>query len=180
MKRRVSWAIIAPLLVLGGCRGVLGIEDLDVVADGGTPKAEAGTDAMIGTDAMMGTDARGDALPMPTIDAGCGATSGMACGMCCRQSQALAPGFEKLAQLAKMSGCVCGATGACTATSECGSDLCLAGGTAMAMGCGGCVDMATRKAPGGTLTPACQTAVDNCAADPDCSQVLFCSHSCNP
>ena len=183
MKRRAWCAVVAPLLVIGGCRGVVGIHDLEVVADGGSGGgAEGGTDSAMGTDSMgtdssTGMDARADG-PQPTIDAGCQTTTGMACGMCCRMTQALTPGYDKLAQLAKSTGCVCGA-GACTATSECGSDLCGASGQA-GMGCGGCVDMATRKMPGTSLTPTCQMAVDACRMNQDCSQVLFCEQSCNP
>jgi hypothetical protein len=81
--------------MLAACRGVLGIEDLDVVKDGG-----AGTDG--------GGDAPGDSLiaadvlqPPGAIDAGCQAMTGMACGMCRRNAPALMPAFAALDGIAK-------------------------------------------------------------------------------
>jgi hypothetical protein len=171
VNRRIT-VLVGAILVVGGCRGVIGIHDFDVVAD----STEGGTDA--GSDVVVGVDARADAPPGPAIDAGCQGSTGMACGMCCRMSAALMPAFAKLEAIAKQTGCVCG-SGACTAAGECGGDLCM-GKPTSGMGCGGCVDMATRSMPGTSLTPQCTNAVAACTADAVCQDARLCQHSCNP
>jgi hypothetical protein len=173
VKGRAIWrtlsALAVPILWLGGCRGIVGIHDLDVVADG----SEGGTDA--GGDVVVGVDALADSPVGPAIDAGCQLSMGMACGMCCRM--ALIPAFAKLEQIAKQTGCVCG-SGACTSANECGADLCMA--KPSTMGCGACVDMSTRTVPGTTPTPQCSNAMTECMADSVCRDAPICQHSCNP
>ena len=176
--RGALYVVAAPLLVLGGCRGVVGIHDLDVVSDGGSEGggggAEGGVDA--GKDVVVAGDTGSDApVAVVTIDAGCQQSTGMACGMCCRMSPALMPAFAKLDRIAKSTGCVCGA-GACS--TECGNDVCM--DKPSTMGCGGCVDMNTRAMPGTSLAPLCMDAVTECMADAVCVNAPACQHSCNP
>ena len=169
--RRALYAVAAPVLLLGGCRGVIGIEALDVVADAG---GGAGVDA--GKDVVVGVETGSDAPAVPEIDAGCQTSAGMACGKCCRMAAVLMPAFGKLDMLAKENHCICGA-GACTATTECANDVCA--GTSSNPPCGGCVDMSIHPMPPATASAECVAAETACMNDSVCKAAIACQQSCN-
>src|SRR5690242_10670071 len=96
--------LVGPAIIaLASCRGVIGIEDLDVVKDGGSTKTDAGG----GTDAIADTNSADS--PMPGTDGGkCSGLTGMACGMCCHDDSVLKTQFPLLQNIAVDSGCACG------------------------------------------------------------------------
>ena len=155
-SRRIAYVAAAVAVMLVACRGVLGIEDLEVVKDGGTSN-EGGVDAP--GDRLVVGDVVPD-VPISVFDAGCQSKTGSSCGSCCHM--ALGMQFEKLQQTAFMQKCVCGGA-ACGGPTECGETLCKMDG-GMEIGCGACVDMQTKMpAPG-----ACTTAAEACERDPNC------------
>jgi hypothetical protein len=145
--KRALYMVTGPLLFLGGCRGVVGIHDLDVVADVGVPGSEGGvgatSDNAVSSEAS-GTDAASDGPVHVPIEAGCQSSTGMACGMCCRTAAVLMPAFGKLDQLAAQENCICGA-GACSTSTECGTTVCV-GSPSNGM-CGGCVEFIVQVSP---------------------------------
>lgn len=167
-KKRVFTLTATAVVSLAGCRGVIGIEDLDVRNDAGPGSGDGGTDGPKG-----GPDSGGPDVT-PGGDAGCRSRpTGMDCGKCCHDDATLGPQFMALQKLAVETGCVCG-TGACTAASECGSTLC-----AMVMGggmeCGPCIDGVLRT----STSSACMTLANRCMTD-GCKGIYDCIRDCPP
>lgn len=161
------WVVGAGTM-LGGCRGVLGIEDLDVVADGGgdATRADAKVDSPF--DASV-TDTSTADVTVPNkcaVDADC--------PKCCHDDPALRPAFARLGQYAKATSCICG-TAPCSSTAECGADICTGSTGAPAGGCLQCVDMQIRPAAG---TSQCANAKTQCNGDSSCKPFLDCITSC--
>jgi hypothetical protein len=143
---------------------VLGIDELDVVGDAGGATT---TDAKVDSAATDASTA--DVTP---ITSKCASESD--CPKCCHDDTTLRPGFGKLSQLAKTTGCICGA-GKCGAANECGNDICMDSQTAPAMGCLPCVDAEIRPTPGRSV---CADAKTQCKADSSCKAFLDCITSC--
>jgi hypothetical protein len=169
----------AALVLVAGCRAVLGIEPLDDVdggteTDGGTVKdatlADTSTDA---ADASVSTDAADTSAPTDAADTSpppnpC-ADAGPNCNMCCRNGSG--PAEHLLEQYSIEAGCVCGAT---TCGPECADGgFCAGQGPPVPMSCGQCVGTAL-----GASSPPCEAAQATCTGDPSCAPVLECLKGC--
>ena len=160
------WVVGAGTM-LGGCRGVLGIEDLDVAADGGAATADAQVDSP--SDANV-TDTSPADVTVPTKCA-----EATDCPKCCHDDATLRPAFAKLGQYAKGMGCICGTAPCSSSTTECGADVCTNLPSPPAAGCLQCIDMQIRPAAG---TPQCANAKNQCNGDSSCKPFLDCISSC--
>jgi hypothetical protein len=154
LKRRIFFSLTA----LVACRGVLGIEELEL-ADSGASKDGA-------------SDAPSDAVGQPDTDktdgispGGC-ATAGN-CRQCCRQT--FGKEIDEAAYLGKDS-CFCGAVGKCS--TDCAAGLCV--DAAPKEPCGPCID-------GQIIKPAskeCEDMVTACVQRPSCKVGVDCLKSC--
>ncbi len=179
MKR----AIFAGLVALAGCRGILGIESLEVVgdagrdggpedataADAGGPSNDSGADAK----PPDGGGPRPLALPdgAPPSDSGCqyqSPTGSDPCHPCCRA--AFPAGFDDMEVAAIAGGCLCQEDGG-GCGSECGPNFCAdpAGSGMPSSSCNMCLD----KALGATCAPV----LTECNS-PDCINARSCLASC--
>ena len=162
-------AVAVSIGVLTGCRAIIGIDELDVVGDGGPdggvgPKLDAALDAA-GDAAVIDS-----AIPPAPIDAGCQNTTGMACGMCCRSSGALMPAFAQLDRVLVDNQCICGTSGKCV--TDCAASACTGGNSVMQ--CGACIDGVIRQ----PMTTQCMAAATACMNDVACRDSLGCFGSC--
>ena len=159
-------ASCAPLLaVLGGCRAVLGIDELELASDAGDGAArDAPSDVLDAQAADTGADA--------PVTSSCARAAD--CPKCCREDVSLRDGFGRLERLAADAGCICGAA---PCQQECSPGSCAApGGGPSTPTCGGCVDMQSRPPSG---SAPCTTAKARCAADlQGCKPALDCITSC--
>jgi hypothetical protein len=188
-------AMVLASLLAPGCRGVLGIEPLELVdgaaadgaqADGGvdaTPdtstgpdagSTDGGTDADAAADAGAGADTGADGGG--PSDAGadgvaaCFAEGGN-CRPCCKTSFAGATG--RLTGYMVQDGCICGDAGACS--TECATSSCT-GSTSPPPGtCAMCSDNAILQPPVGA---ACEQALSDCKGDPTCAPAAACLQNC--
>jgi hypothetical protein len=197
MSARIAWVPLA--VMLAGCRGIIGVQDLSLVdgaaqdgagAEPGTTEDDATTldDATSPEDAgggRPGEDAPpGDApppfdggSPPPPLDAAVvpGSCSGQ-CNQCmgtCRQAAAPATN-DALVQALIRSSCLCGAAG-CTSASTCGTTSCdLGAPQPPSMACAMCMDTFI-KSP----SPECMQGLTECAKDSACSSLISCMNGCH-
>lgn len=177
----------ASLATLAACRGVIGIEQLELVdaAAGqpeggqpqkdGSPAADAAQDSPSSLDAPTGMDA-----PMAEAGPGCSQMPGEACFACCRQANM--QGAQAYTMFAGMPGsqgsCLCGATGECQ--DACASSVCSGtGGMPMpTMDCNGCMDLALFP-DAGSPDPQCTSALQECEDSGPCSALAACMRTCS-
>lgn len=152
-----------------GCRGIIGIEPLEI-ADGGpdaAPDARGGVDGSAeggGGEAGGGDAGGGDASPY----AAC-VQQGAMCRPCCHTTFNTAN--QQLMQGARSGGCFCAdAGGECQ--SECAASLCA--GAMPDMTCGPCIDNAVLS----PSTPTCMQAVSHCEASQSCRDIIDCMKAC--
>jgi hypothetical protein len=184
----VKRAIVAALVALAGCRGILGIESLEVVGDGGSdggPEDATTSDADHPGDASGPSKDSGDATPppdgggprplalpdgAPPNDSGCqyqSPTGSDPCQPCCHM--AFPAGFDDMAVAAIAAGCLCQEDGG-GCGGECGSAFCAnPAGSMPSSSCNMCLD----KALGATCAPALTTCTSA-----DCINARSCLASC--
>jgi hypothetical protein len=178
---------------LGACRGVLGIENLELVdaGDGGEMRADTSVGPESGTAESGGQDAAQDDVtspdsapsvdssPPPSDGAGPDASpyamcvaEGQMCRPCCRTTYLSAN--TVFTQLAGTDGCLCGASGQCQ--SECVASICASppNGSTPVMACNSCFDMAVIS----PTASACMSADQTCEGEPSCQDVIDCLNSC--
>jgi hypothetical protein len=152
---------------LVACRGVLGIEELELV--------DAGEDAAGASDAATQAEAANDSgldAPAP-VDAGmdspfasCGA-QGANCPMCCHDNVTMAA-FIALDEYGVDAGCICG-SGSCP-PSQCAS---VCANPSSPPNCGMCTDPVFAGS-------ACPAVGNACANDPSCAAAIECLRICFP
>lgn len=168
MKRSKVHAAIAIAVLLGGCRAVLGIEELELKKDGGT---DAATDASV--DNLVPGDAITSDVALDALGSECRNDSD--CLRCCRDNTLLRPQFSELITKASQASCLCTAP-MNTCSSECSRAGCPPSGPdSDPMTCNKCVDT-TFLSP--TLSTTCQNAVSACQGDVTCKDAINCLLSC--
>ncbi len=166
-------------LVLVACRGIVGIEPLELV-DGGRSDSESSSSSGDGAAADTGQvdaghDARSDAHQGrdsgPDVPVTNCPTMGSMCLGCCRMTVG-GSDFAALENYGRLSGCLCG-SGACQ--SACSTSVCATPPGPMNMTCGMCTDPQLVS-----MTAACVSAGDMCAKDSTCAAAIDCLRSCPP
>jgi hypothetical protein len=185
--RRTTLAAGLVLGILAGCRGVLGIEPLELVDGGDATQADApgndatndagseatpGTDGPVEAEASVDADAGSPVDAAPDILAICANEGGMNCRPCCKSSLATQTGA--LIGYMLSSGCICGG-GQCAA--ECDSSLCGAAPGPPPMACANCSDMAVLGPS--TISGPCTTAINDCRNDNACAAAIECLQGCH-
>jgi hypothetical protein len=145
-----------------GCRGIIGIEDLNV-ADAGV---DGGKDSG-GSSSSSSSSSGGGEGGAPDAGGPCVGKTGPECGKCCRDN--FRDGVAQLEANAKNTGCICGA-GPSSCATECATEI-YAGNPPIAGGaCSPCIDQQLR-------TPACKNARDACNTDA-CRTAAACEQQC--
>lgn len=181
-RGRLRLGVVLPACLLAACRGVLGIEPLELVGDGGvdgassdgTPTGADADAAAPGSDASDGSttaDSPPDAPPDTSAIISMCVGQGTNCRPCCKMS--LMQGNESLTMLAVQAGCICG-SGQCA--SECDGSTCGGSGAPPPQACAMCTDTAL-LGPGSPSQP-CSQAVDDCMQTPACAPVMQCLMAC--
>ena len=206
-RRVVATSAVCAVLAAGafvGCRGVLGIEPLELVDGGsdgsvaesgvdatseGSPGEAAPSEAAPGTDAQADADGQADAEAQANADAQADADAGppsdagnpifAACaaeGGNCRPCCKSNFMQENNALVATMiaSGCICG-TG--LRGEECDGSTCTGGGPPTGT-CAMCTDNALFP-PSPPPSAACMQAATDCATDGGCGSVVQCLQGCH-
>ncbi len=180
MNRR-AWVAGAVLLV--GCRGVIGIEQLDYVAADGAAPVESGVPAEASTEAGASQDAGMEATNIPETGTpdqttppadggmfGMCVSQGMSCRMCCHNT------YPGMPDQNFNQACLCGAGSACESVCNVGS-MCPPPPGADAGGCGMCFDDTAHDPSSAGST--CQQAVANCKNAPTGGcEVVACVAAC--
>jgi hypothetical protein len=149
-------ALLSGAIILLGCRGLVGIEDLSRDPDSGL--ADAGSGARDASDAR--------------VDGGneCGSLVGPECGRCCKEQTGNA--IQQLESAGRSTGCICGDAGACTAS--CSTTVCSATAGGMpGPDCAVCLDDALLASP----APACAQARATCPRSA-CQSLFGCFEGC--
>jgi hypothetical protein len=167
-------AVLGALVLFAGCRGLLDIEDLELVDDARDAGQDGAADVAL-TEAGPAADARppDGSSPLAEMCRAAGAT----CAPCCKDNiRGQAPVLEEA--MRRAPGCLCGDAGACRA--QCRDEVCrLPTPSPPEKGtqCGPCVDglILARAA-------ACLPAFDACrngaAPGGNCKEVMECLQAC--
>gem|GEM_PF-3031685 len=169
--RRACAFLVLAIPAAAGCRGIIGIEPLEI-ADGGVDggrdargAVDASADAAGGGDAGGGEAGGGDA----SAYAACVQEGSSMCRPCCHAT--FSGASMQLGQTAIGAGCMCAdAGGECQ--SECASSLCVQ--KAPSMTCGPCFDNAVLS----PSTPTCTQAVSECEGSSSCHDIIDCMKAC--
>lgn len=177
----LATAAAACIASLGACRGVLGIEQLELTdaspADGSQPPKDGAPAADTGLD----SPSTEDGPTSPDGPPACPQPQGPPCYDCCRMASMA--GGQALMMFAGMMqspgvSCLCGPSGQCQ--SECASTACSGQMVMPSMACNDCFDQALFPSDGGMPAPTCQTAIHECEDSGVCNQVLSCMRACIP
>lgn len=163
-------AVVLLASLAGGCRAVIGYEDVSLVTDGGgisTPTDGGATNDGGGAIADTGANPIDTGLPPPPPDSGpadsCGEQPDLGqCLRCCRTAYPQA--FAQLNQVA-MGQCYCGGQGCDT---ECNA-WCPSPSTAPPPVCGQCTDVKLK---------ACTAALKSCRLQAGCTPAADCTERC--
>ena len=172
MKRRFA-LLGASLLVLAGCRALVGLEVYEVEGDGGAGASDgsvadaltqdAGSDSGSPHDSGGGQDTNPPPPPDggPSLDDGSCATQNP-CPPCCHMKYGQAI-YTQAAQDAKQSGCICAGGGTNDCTTQCATE-CAANFT------------------GGQPTSNCNQCLDQLLTGPQCQNAMqtICGVACKP
>lgn len=167
---------------LGGCRAIVGIQDLGL-ADGGKHDSGEPTDGEAADSSAPDTSSAdsgsvdsgpddsgnaGDANPYAT----CNGQPGEACPACCRMATGM--DYGKLQGYARMTSCLCTSTATCS--TDCATTICATPPSMNMPGmtCAMCVDMQLVSS-----AAACQSARSQCAGDTTCAAAVQCLAGCH-
>jgi hypothetical protein len=164
VKRR---ALFAVCVALAACRGAIGIEDLQLAPDGGSPSGDSGTEGGTPPPGTPPPATPPPGTPPPPPDAG-SCFNMMPCQKCCRDSYT----GEGAALDMKIHSCVCG-SGGCGMAGTCGTDNYCTGGMPGMPCAHDCIDPALFDA-------ACPAVHDCRAAGSGCQTVATCIAGCPP
>ncbi len=161
MKKRV---ILFSTAALVACRGIIGIEDLEL-AD-----ASSTTDAASDTNAV--DTASADVVDETKVVKTCNAP-GTECRKCCRDNYS--PEIQEWAKIANGTGCACASDAGCSVDCS-GADTCPPGASP-AQKCGKCIDDLLVSGLETTKNP-CEKAANDCRANEACRLAVECLEQC--
>lgn len=198
--RRAAVCTLVVAALAAGCRGVLGIEPLELedastkdaqsaessagegaAGEGGSGEAATNdsgasdtgvVDSAADVDAGSVTD--GSVADVANDYSSC-VSQGSNCRPCCKTT------YNGAAQLLTNdmieAGCICG-SGQCADAATCEDYMCSGSPTQPSQACAMCTDMAILPPPPTPPTQPCNQAIQDCKNDPACANAIDCLQAC--
>lgn len=164
MTRRVLVFLAVSGIVAGGCRALIGIDDLEAVPDGGPPRGPNGNEGGPGG-GNGGRDGGGGEGGGPSFDIDTCLAQGVDCRRCCKDGL---PAFRDTFAMGLGIACLCEA-GSCAP--QCGSACTSLTPVVPSAECSQCTDDFLGR-------PGSNPCASACGADRDCQLGVACLQKC--